>query len=201
MNGTAIAAPRRKRGHETHAALLAAVERVVAAQGPDAVTTTRVAAETGVAVGTIYRYFADREALLLAAYDATVERIVTRCHDALEGLSLNASAEDAARILLRRYLEAAEAEPAHSGLLRAMRAIRPVAADQDANEDRVTAEIFAPFIARFAPSADTSPAALHLISVMIGTLVDIYLVSDPSERVWLRGEIEAHVAFMVGRLG
>lgn len=199
-SGTIV--PRQKRALQTRAALLAAVERIVAAAGPDAVTTTRIAAETGVAVGTIYRYFADRDALLLAAYDETVGRIVARCRAALEQLPAEASAEDAARILLGRYLQAAEAEPAHSGLLTAMRAIRPVAADQDTNEDRVTGEIFAPFLARFAPEAGAPPAALHLISVTIGTLVDLYLVTEsPDDRAWLRREIEAHVTFMVGRLG
>jgi AcrR family transcriptional regulator len=201
-NAPRNALPRQKRALETRAALLAAVESLVAAEGPDAVTTSRVAAETGVAVGTIYRYFTDREALLLAAYDETVNRIVARCHDALEALPANAGAPEAARTLLGRYLGAAEAIPAHSGLLQAMRTIRPVAADQEVNEDRVTREIFAPFLTRFAPGADASPAALHLMSVMVGTLVDLYLVTEgEAERDWLRGEIEAHVAFMVGRLG
>jgi AcrR family transcriptional regulator len=153
-------------------------------------------------VGTIYRYFSDRDALLLAAYDETVGRIVAECHAALDALPRDAGPEQAARALLGRYLEAAEAVPSHSGLLRAMRALRPVAADQEANEDRVSSEIFAPFLARFAPGANTSPAALRLISVVIGTLVDLYLVTEnEADRSWLRGEIEAHVAFMVGRLG
>ena len=194
--------PRQKRALETCAALLAAVENLVASEGPDAVTTTRVAAKTGVAVGTIYRYFADRDALLLAAYDETVGRIVARCHDVLEALPADAGPAEAARVLLGRYLEAAEAIPAHTGLLQAMRTIRPVAADQEANEDRVTREIFAPFLTRFAPGANAPPAALHLMSVTIGTLVDLYLVTEgETERTWLRGEIEAHVAFIVGRLG
>ena len=47
--------------------------------GAEAVTTTRVAQQSGVAVGTIYRYFTDRNELLLAAYDATVTRIVAAC--------------------------------------------------------------------------------------------------------------------------
>lgn len=201
-NAPRNAQPRQKRALETRAALLAAVENLVAAEGIGSVTTTRVAAETGVSVGTIYRYFADREALLLAAYDETVGRIVAQCHDALEALPADAGAPEAARALLGRYLEAAEAIPAHSGLLQAMRTIRPVAADQGANQDRVTGEIVVPFLARFAPGADAPPAAFDLLSVMIGTLVDLYLVTErETERAWLRGEIEAHVMFMVGRLG
>jgi AcrR family transcriptional regulator len=201
-NATATVVPRQKRALQTRAALLSAVERIVATEGPDAVTTTRVAAETGVAVGTIYRYFEDRDALLLAAYDETVGRIVGRCHAALEGLPADAGAQEAARALLARYLEAAEAVPAHAGLLRAMRAIRPVAADQAANDDRVITEIFAPFLSRFAPGANAPALALHLLSVTIGTLVDLYLITEgEAERHWLRREIEAHVSFMVGRLG
>ncbi len=195
------ATPRQKRGLARRAELLEAVERIVMTEGPDAVTTTRVAAETGVAVGTIYRYFADREALLLAAYDATVGRIVEKCHAAIEGLPDDLEPAEAARLLLGHYLDAAEAVPAHAGLLRAMRAIRPVAADQDANEDRVIADIFAPFLAGFAPDAALPPAALHLLSVTIGTQVDLYLVTEgAAERAWLRGEIEAHLGFMVERL-
>jgi AcrR family transcriptional regulator len=74
-----VIAPRQPRAVETRQRLLNAVESLVVAEGPAAVTTTRIAAHTSVAVGTIYRYFADREALLLAAYDATVERIVAQC--------------------------------------------------------------------------------------------------------------------------
>ena len=72
-------APRQTRAKKTRDALLGAVERIVAAEGAEAVTTTRIAVETGVAVGTIYRYFDGREALLLSAYDATVARIVASC--------------------------------------------------------------------------------------------------------------------------
>src|SRR5690349_6080051 len=98
--------PRQKRAMRTREALLEAVERLVAAEGPAAVTTTRLAAETGISVGTIYRYFADREALLLAAYDATVARIVAVCAEVLDGLPLDVPAVEAARMLLVRYLEA-----------------------------------------------------------------------------------------------
>ncbi len=193
-------APRQKRARARRAELLAAVERIVAAEGPEAVTTTRVATETGAAVGTIYRYFEGREQMLLSAYDDTVRRIVEQCRDALEELPSSADAEDAARVLLGHYLAAAEAIPAHSGLLRAMRGIRPIAADQRVNADGIVGEIFVPFLARFAPGASFEPVALNLMNVTVGTLVDLYLVTEgAAERAYLRDEIEAHVAFMVAR--
>lgn len=193
--------PRRLRGLKTRASLLDAVEALVAAEGPVAVTTTRIAAETGVSVGTIYRYFTDREALLLAAYDATVNRIVARCVAVLEALPGNIQPAQAARHLLASYLNEAEAVPAHAGLLAAMRAIRPVEADQSGgNEVSITANLLAPFLEKFAPGAAVDPARLHFMNVLIGTMVDLYLVTpDPAERLGLRAEIEAHTLLALER--
>ena len=195
--------PRQKRAMRTREALLDAVERLVADEGPAAVTTTRLAAETGAAVGTIYRYFADREALLLSAYDATVARIVAVCASELDALPPEVPASEAAQMLLARYLEAAEAIPAHAGLLSAMRAIRPIEADQmGENQAGIMADLILPFMARLtSDAAALEPGRLNFISVLVGTMVDLYLVtSDRSARAAILAEMEAHVALIVDRL-
>jgi AcrR family transcriptional regulator len=197
-----VIAPRQPRAVETRQRLLDAVEALVAAEGPAAVTTTRLAAETGVAVGTIYRYFADRDALLLAAYDATVERIVAECAAALEGLPSDLPPGPAAAALLSAYLAAAQALPAHAGLLSAMRTIRPIEADQTGgNQAGILHELFLPFFQRYLPgAASIEPTKLSFISVMISTMVDLYLVAEPSTRPALRADIEAHLGLMVERI-
>ncbi|MBO6903229.1 MAG: TetR/AcrR family transcriptional regulator [Rhizobiaceae bacterium] len=196
-----IARPRQERSRRTRADLLAAVERVVAAEGPEAVTTTRIAAETGVSVGTLYRYFADREALLLAAYDETVGRIIAACHSGLSELPEDTDAPRAACILLRSYLDAADAIPAHSGLLSAMRIARPVATDFIANRSEIERRILAPFFARFLPQVEVPAAAFPMVNTTIGALVDLYLVTEEtSQRDWLRVEAEAYLTFVVARL-
>ncbi|HHZ08375.1 MAG TPA: TetR/AcrR family transcriptional regulator [Rhizobiales bacterium] len=194
--------PVQGRALRTRAALLAAVETLVASEGAGAVTTTRVADAAGVSVGTLYRYFADRDDLLLAAYDATVERIVAACAKELEILPDAIAVEEAARRLLAVYLDAAEAIPSHAGLLKAMRAIRPVEADQSDERSGVVAEILAPFLARFAsPGTAADPVRLSLLNVLMGTLVDLYLVTrTPEDRAKLRREIEAHMLLAVARL-
>lgn len=193
--------PVQGRAVRTRAALLSAVEELVAEEGHSAVTTTRVAEVAGVSVGTLYRYFIDRDDLLLAAYDATVERIVAACAHELELLPAGIGTEDAARRLLGAYLDAAEAIPSHAGLLKAMRAIRPVDADQRDERSGVIAEIIAPFLARFAPATTPDPARLNLLSVLLGTLVDLYLVTrDVTHRATLRQEIEAHMLLALARL-
>lgn len=197
--GTTI--PRQKRALRTRETLLAAVETIVAAEGTDAVTTTRIAAATGVSVGTIYRYFDDRDALLLAAYDATVTRIVAACGAALADLDPRLAVADAARKLLGLYLDTADSIPAHSGLLAAMRAIRPVAADQGGNNEiTIVGDLLRPFLQKFAGETAMDPTRLHFINVLMGTLVDLYLVTaDPGERLRLRGEIEAHMLLALDR--
>jgi AcrR family transcriptional regulator len=193
--------PVQTRALKTRAALLAAVEEIVAEDGAEAVTTTSVAERTGVSVGSLYRYFADRDALLLAAYDATVERIAAASVERLAGLGEETDVEEAARLLLRVYLDEAEAIPAHTNLLRAMRSIRTTEEEQDPANVTIIGERIAPFLKRFAPDARLDPARLHFMNVLIGNLVDLYLVTPGTrdERAARREEIEAHMLLALRR--
>lgn len=200
---TEKASPVQRRAYRTRASLLEAVETVVAEQGAAAVTTTAIAAHAGVSVGTLYRYYTDRDELLLAAYDATVERIVAACSEALSELPEDLAAEDAARALLAVYLDAAEAIPAHAGLLKAMRAIRTIEADQTGAVGSVIIEsIFAPFFGKYAPGAAARPERLHFTAVLIGSLVDLYLLAlgTGEERAAMRREVEAHLLLALERM-
>lgn len=194
--------PLQTRAHRTRDALLGAVEAIAAAEGAQAVTTTRIAQATGVAVGTVYRYFPDRDALVLAAYDATVERITARCAERLETLPGGTPAAGAAHLLLDAYLEAALREPAHAALLVAMRAIRPVAADQDGGDRAgISARLFQPFMLKFLPHARPDLLRLHFAEVLVATMVDLYLLAaDAGEKQRLKQEINVHVDLLMRRL-
>lgn len=194
--------PRQDRAVRTRAELLEATERLVVSQGCEAVTTTRIASATGVAVGTIYRYFPNRAALLLAAYDATVERIVAACTARLEGLAPDLDAEAAITALIDAYLDAAEAIPAHSPLLREMQRLRPVAEDRGRDGERISREILLPFFAHYGLKAEGGePGRLAVIHAMLSTLVDLYLVTDGEEaRTAIRAELLAHALFAFSRL-
>ena len=193
--------PVQTRALKTRAALLAAVKEITAETGADAVTTTSVAERTGVAVGSLYRYFADRDALLLAAYDATVERIAAASVERLAGLDAETELEEAAGFLLHVYLDEAEAIPAHTGLLRAMRAIRTMEEEQDPANVTIIGERLAPFLKKFSHGARLDPARLHFMNVLIGNLVDLYLVTPGTadERTARREEIEAHMLLALRR--
>ncbi|MET7452988.1 TetR/AcrR family transcriptional regulator [Streptomyces sp. NPDC005574] len=71
--------PRQARSRARLAGVLAAAERVLIAEGVEALTTTRVAAEAKVSVGSLYQYLPDRNAIidaLAAGYFAKLEAVL-----------------------------------------------------------------------------------------------------------------------------
>jgi len=62
--------PQQARSQARISAALEAAVGLLEREGVDAVTTTRIAAEAGMAVGSVYRYFPDREAILDSIWKA-----------------------------------------------------------------------------------------------------------------------------------
>ncbi|MEV7039767.1 TetR/AcrR family transcriptional regulator [Amycolatopsis sp. NPDC051061] len=76
--------PRQARAREKLARVLEAADRLLAEEGVEALTTTRVAAAAGVSVGTLYQYLPDRDAIteaLAEAYLARLEELMTSFAD------------------------------------------------------------------------------------------------------------------------
>ena len=63
-----VRAPRQARARATREAILQAAARIIEADGeaPQAFNTNRIAAVAGVSVGTLYQYFPDKQAILVA---------------------------------------------------------------------------------------------------------------------------------------
>lgn len=57
--------------------VLDATQAILNRDGPTAVTTPAIAAESGVSVGSIYQYFPNKEAIILALYEERLEQIRT----------------------------------------------------------------------------------------------------------------------------
>ncbi|MDR3659033.1 MAG: TetR/AcrR family transcriptional regulator [Mycobacterium sp.] len=75
--------PQQARSRARLESVLAAADRLLIREGADALTTTRVAAEAGVSVGSLYHYLPDRDAILhslalgyLAGFEAQMELFV-----------------------------------------------------------------------------------------------------------------------------
>jgi AcrR family transcriptional regulator len=70
-------------------AVLQAVQRVLKRHGAEAVTTNRIAEAAGVSIGSLYQYFADKQAIFLALHDRhvsgvrqVIEQTMTHCASA-----------------------------------------------------------------------------------------------------------------------
>jgi AcrR family transcriptional regulator len=59
--------PSQARSRATWEAIVEAASQILERHGPAALTTTRVAERAGVSIGTLYQYFAGKEAILAAA--------------------------------------------------------------------------------------------------------------------------------------
>jgi AcrR family transcriptional regulator len=75
-------APQQPRSQAKISQAVAAADRLLARDGANGVTTTRVATEAGIAVGTLYRYFPDKEAL----FDALAARCLARFESLMDAL-------------------------------------------------------------------------------------------------------------------
>ena len=77
--------PRQQRASETVAAILEGAAQVLEAGGLAAFTTNAVAERAGVSIGTLYQYFADKDALMQAIAErelkATFARIAATLSD------------------------------------------------------------------------------------------------------------------------
>ena len=130
------AAPKspRKKPHQAHAqasvsAILEAAIRVFEREGPDAATTTRVAEVAGVSVGTLYQYFADRQAIVDALQEREFERALALMSDVLSRDNLRASPKKTIERVIRGLASLYESQPALHRTL-AMDGLRSVASNR-----------------------------------------------------------------------
>ena len=68
-------APRQERSRQTVEAVLQAVERVLAREGADALTTNRIADAAGVSIGSVYQYFPDKRSIFTALHQRHAEQV------------------------------------------------------------------------------------------------------------------------------
>lgn len=83
--------------------VLDATQAILNRDGPAALTTPAIAAESGVSVGSIYQYFPNKEAIVLALYEARLADIRDAAADAQD------DGEDDWRTFFRRWIRALKA--------------------------------------------------------------------------------------------
>ena len=108
--------PHQARAEETVAAILEASAQILEAGGLTAFTTNAVAERAGVSIGTLYQYFADKNAILRTLAERELQAALVRVARALKG-EIDSSVEGRVRAMVRAIVGA------FGGRLRARRAV------------------------------------------------------------------------------
>jgi AcrR family transcriptional regulator len=103
--------PQQDRARRRVQSVLDTADALLAAEGAEALTTTRVAHEMGVSVGSLYQWFPDREAI--------AEALALRHAEAFAAVLDDVEADVSA--VVEAYAEAFRAAPAFRALLRTQR--------------------------------------------------------------------------------
>ena len=108
--------PKQQRAKVTVAAILDGAVRVLDREGAEAATTSRIAEVAGVSVGTLYQYFANRDAILDALQDREFDR-ATEMMNRVLARGAYQSDREVARAVIEGLLELHGAAPALHRLL------------------------------------------------------------------------------------
>lgn len=162
--------PKSRIGALTVDAILGAVERILEQDGPDRLTTNRVAELAGVSIGSLYQYFPNKEALIGALQDRYAEDTLSRVRAAF------ASAENLPieTLVLRVGIALFAAKQGQWPIHRWLIDWRPAVRGADRYRGRLDAEVtlVAEFLARrgdlaFADPASTAFVLVHAIEGVI----------------------------------
>jgi AcrR family transcriptional regulator len=100
--------PAQRRSRERVERILEVAGRLITEHGVDALSTRAVAAESGIPVASLYRYFADKDEIVLALIERDFAEMDTRVAEALGGLdrlSVRGVVEAAMRAFVEVYRE------------------------------------------------------------------------------------------------
>ena len=116
---------------ELVAKLLEATAQVLGEVGLQATSTNKIAARAGVAIGSIYQYFPNKQALIDALLDDRLHKLAALTATQMHAMSAT-SYPEAAEAILRAAIAFCEAEPELTALLAARTAMpRPGSRDRD----------------------------------------------------------------------
>jgi len=181
--------------------LLDAAARILDREGWDALTTRAIAAEAGAAIGTVYDYFANRDAVLQALFARYQGRLDARVRSALEQAdTLEEAVDGAVDALAASWFDEPGYRTAWLGV-RSTDLLEQTSAGWTAH----FLDAIATYLARFVPQ-DVDPdelrsiarAAVHLVSGMLLAAATL----PPAERHSLIAETHlAARAYLAARLG
>ena len=156
-------APAQERSRRTVQQILEAAEELVAEEGLDGATTRAIAERAGVAVPSLYRFFADRDDIL----DALVERMLVDLEEAsqaAEGAWVAGDLGDLLDVEIDVHVRYFEAHPSLAALWFNGRASAAVVESVRRRNAALGDRLRGLLVDHGLLAADTPPAAFHLLT-------------------------------------
>ena len=102
--------PKQQRSRETYDAIVAATTRVLKREGYEKASTNRIAEVAGVSVGSLYQYFPNKQALVIAVVERHSDQLIAMLERTIADLGA-APIPDAVRTFVRAMLAAHALDP------------------------------------------------------------------------------------------
>lgn len=175
--------------------LIEATAQVLEDVGLQGASTNKIAVRAGVAIGSIYQYFPNKEALIDALLENRLQRMEALSADRLQALSTN-SFPEAAEAMLRAAIAFHEAEPAIAVLL-ASRIAMPKPTERDRELYQRVLAMASSYLTARAETLDVGD--VEIVAAISGRVVGSFApwialsVTDHDER-------ERHIAEVVRML-
>ncbi|UWR21273.1 TetR/AcrR family transcriptional regulator [Sulfitobacter sp. S190] len=190
--------PQQNRAKATRERILDAVCDLAVSKDGDAVTTTALAQQLDVSVGTIYRYFETREDALRAAYNDAYADLIGRWFKGLGNLSI-LDTDSAARELFGSYIAVADNHRTFLPLLKCIRKIQSL--EEEQSQEGMPPDRLASFAAMLGVHLHpTNMQRMDLLRHLTTDLSHLYLMRPQSQRATLHAETLAMIALMLDRM-
>ena len=190
--------PRQARARKTFESILAAAAELLDEVGIDGFNTNLLADRAGVRVRSVYRYFPNKHAVVMALARRIVADWDASVEEALRDLSSTADWRKGIIQVIDTYYGSVRSKPGHAGIRRAMGAI-PELHQIDQKDNARLADAFARSLCGIAdglPLARARVIARCLVESSVA-VIDLALESTPARSKALMDELKAmHLVYM-----
>lgn len=189
--------PRQRRSRATYGSILDATARLLQTGGYEGLTTNHIADRAGVAIGSLYEYFPDKETIIAELTRRTLREMMSEIESSVEAAA-KVGGEQGLRMGLRLLFDAVESR---RELVRALWEL-PFLSQLD--EVKAVPRAMVALTRQIVPAVEgrafnrNMDAASYLLTVMVGNAI-VYGVTARPRRL-SRKEIEETLAEMLVRV-
>ena len=166
--------PQQQRSIDKVELILDSVEKLVIVHGAESLTTTQIAQESGVAVGTIYQYFGNRTELLISAHDRILNRLAADFMG--EAQQLDVTDDSSIEKLIRLFVHKVHDHAGYLALLN-FAYLHKASIHTDVSVDDFIGGLVNLFLSKRVPTADPSElivvrtVAINILRILVSVLL------------------------------